>query len=175
MRLLPSTGITRLPRYYGPLRHPIVPGLSLTGVRLIILSPHHGASRCARFPCVHAVATTPAQRLAACSAHFTRRISLPRIGGQVDLCNILFEASQRSLALPPGSSKMTRYIRGSSHFVTSMTAPIASGRSTIAGRDSHPLENAAYARRTPTIAADKERLYRNYVRFPEVQIGILYR
>ena len=179
MRLLPSTCITRLPRYYGPLRHPIVPGLSLTGVRLIILSPHHGASRCARFPCVHAVATTPAQRLAACSAHFTRRISLPRIGGQVDLCNILFEAcsafTRVTACTLAGSSKMTRYIRGSSHFVTSMTAPIASGRSTIAGRDSHPLENAAYARRTPTIAADKERLYRNYVRFPEVQIGILYR
>jgi hypothetical protein len=36
-----------------------------------------------------------------------------------------------------------------SHFVTSMTAPIASGWSNIAGRDSHPLRNAALARRTP--------------------------
>ena len=36
-----------------------------------------------------------------------------------------------------------------SYFVTSITAPIASGRSTIAGWDSHPLENAAFARRTP--------------------------
>ena len=32
---LPSTGITRLRRYYGPLRLPMQPGLSLTGVRLI--------------------------------------------------------------------------------------------------------------------------------------------
>jgi hypothetical protein len=47
---------------------------------------------------------------------------------------------------------MTRYIRGFSHFVTSMTAPIASGWSNIAGWDSHPLENAAFARRTPTPA-----------------------
>jgi len=39
LRLLPSTGITRLQRYYGPLRHPRAPGLSLTGVRLII--PDH--------------------------------------------------------------------------------------------------------------------------------------
>src|SRR5437588_5697961 len=31
---LPSTGITRLHRYYQPLRHPIVSGLSLAGVRL---------------------------------------------------------------------------------------------------------------------------------------------
>src|SRR5215472_12564062 len=36
LRLLPSTGITRLQRYYGPLRHPRAPGLSLAGVRLAI-------------------------------------------------------------------------------------------------------------------------------------------
>jgi len=45
-----------------------------------------------------------------------------------------------------------RYIKGFSYFVTSITAPIASGRSKIAGWDSHPLENAAFARRTPQIA-----------------------
>jgi len=44
---------------------------------------------------------------------------------------------------------MTLYTRGFSHFVTSMTAPIASGWSNIAGWDSHPLRNAAFARRTP--------------------------
>jgi hypothetical protein len=43
---------------------------------------------------------------------------------------------------------MTLYTRGFSHFVTSMTAPIASGWSNIAGWDSHPLRNAALARRT---------------------------
>src|SRR6266851_4467496 len=39
LRPLPSTGITRLQRCYEPLRHPSAPGLSLTGVRLII--PDH--------------------------------------------------------------------------------------------------------------------------------------
>ena len=34
LRSLPSTGITRLQRYYEPLRHPRAPGLSLAGVRL---------------------------------------------------------------------------------------------------------------------------------------------
>jgi hypothetical protein len=34
---------------------------------------------------------------------------------------------------------MIRYIEGSSHFVTSVTAPIASGWSEIAGWVSHPL------------------------------------
>lgn len=37
--LLPSTGITRLPRYYGPLHHPIAPVPSLAGVRLLV--PKH--------------------------------------------------------------------------------------------------------------------------------------
>ena len=75
--------------------------------------------------------TTPAQRLAASFARFTRRVSLPRNGGQVGLCNVLFEACSAfthvTACTLAGSSKMTRYIRGSSHFVTSMTAPIASG------------------------------------------------
>src|SRR5271154_4500923 len=38
-RPLPSTGITRLQRYYEPPRHPSASGLSLTGLRLII--PDH--------------------------------------------------------------------------------------------------------------------------------------
>jgi hypothetical protein len=35
-RSLPSTGITRLRRYYEPLRNPRAPGLSLAGIRLVI-------------------------------------------------------------------------------------------------------------------------------------------
>jgi hypothetical protein len=33
-RPLPSTGVTRLPQYYGPLRHPVPPSLALAGVWL---------------------------------------------------------------------------------------------------------------------------------------------
>jgi len=36
LRPLPSTGITQLHEYYGPLRHPRAPGLSLAGVQLAI-------------------------------------------------------------------------------------------------------------------------------------------
>src|SRR4029077_4859725 len=36
LRPLPSPGVTRLHRYYKPLRHPTVPSLSLTGVWLVI-------------------------------------------------------------------------------------------------------------------------------------------
>jgi hypothetical protein len=45
VRPLPSTDITRLQRYYEPVRHPTRPGLSLAGVR----SSH--ALRCWGFPC----------------------------------------------------------------------------------------------------------------------------
>ena len=45
-RPLCSTGVTRLHRYYGPLRHLPRPGLSLTGVRL-----HAHACTAGGFPC----------------------------------------------------------------------------------------------------------------------------
>src|SRR5208283_4261827 len=49
LRPLPSTAITRLPRYYAPLRHPSAPSLSLAGVRLII--PDHASG----FPVLRAL------------------------------------------------------------------------------------------------------------------------
>src|SRR5450759_3263033 len=63
-----------------------------TGVRLIFLTTPWGFPCCVRFPCVHAVATTPAQRLAASSARFPSRISFPRFGIRVSLCIDIFEA-----------------------------------------------------------------------------------
>jgi hypothetical protein len=57
-----------------------------------------------------------------------------------------------SLALRPAHLRrhlyVTCYTEGFSHFVTSMTAPVASGLSDLAGWDSHPLESAALSRRT---------------------------
>src|SRR5258706_15254779 len=81
------------------------------------------------------------------------RISLPRYGSRVGLHIVLFGACSAftrvaacTLALSPIRDTL---IEGFSHFVTSMTAPIASGGA-IAGRDFHPLESAAFARRTPS-------------------------
>ena len=42
LRPLPSTRVTRLRRYYEPLRHPNAPGLSLTGVQLVIADHAQG-------------------------------------------------------------------------------------------------------------------------------------
>src|SRR6266567_237111 len=94
LRSLPSTGITQLRRYYEPLRHPRAPGLSLAGFRLIVVpTTPWGFPCCVRFPCVHAVATTPAQRLGVLIfARSPSRISLPRKGCRVGLRIVLFEA-----------------------------------------------------------------------------------
>jgi hypothetical protein len=57
---LPSTGVTRLPRYYEPVRHPRRPDLSLAGVRLGFLSPPMGLPVLQQLPvCRHAVTNTP--------------------------------------------------------------------------------------------------------------------
>jgi hypothetical protein len=131
-RPLPSTGITRLQRYYGPLRHPKAPGLSLAGVRLLNrLSTSRGFPCCVRFPGVHAVATTPAQRLSASSARFLSRISLPDKGDSVGPRIGIFEDCSAFIHITActlvGSPKVIRCIEGFSHFVTSMTAPTTSG------------------------------------------------
>ena len=52
LRPLPSTGVTRLRRYYGPVRHPGRPGLSLAGVRLRVTRSHRwGFPCCVGSPC----------------------------------------------------------------------------------------------------------------------------
>src|SRR5215831_9514764 len=70
-------------------------------------------------------------------------VSLPRKGHRVGLHIVLFEDCSAftriaacTLALPPIRDTL---IEGFSHFVTSMTAPIASGGSDIAGWALHPL------------------------------------
>ena len=132
LRSLPSTGITRLQRYYEPLRHPKAPGLSLTGLRLVV------ADRALGLPVFRALS------LCTCCRHYpgaasgritslisSRRSSLPRKGCRVGLRIVLFEVCSAftrvaacTLALPPIRDTL---IEGFSHFVASMTAPIASG------------------------------------------------
>jgi len=73
-----------LSAYYEPLRHPKASGLSLAGVRLIVVS-----DRAMGFPvlhrfssCIHAVATTPAEPM---GAFMTQRTVLSsRISGEFE-------------------------------------------------------------------------------------------
>src|SRR5579859_6143770 len=74
VRPLPSIGVTRLPRYYEPLRLPTRPDASLASRRLIVRPPR-GVSRVASstpLPC--AIVITPAE-------YKGRDVRLPLIGG----------------------------------------------------------------------------------------------
>ena len=132
LRSLPSTGITRLHRYYEPLRHPRAPGLSLTGVQLVIadhalgLPVFRALSLCT---CCRHYPGAATGRIASLTS--PSRVSLPRYGRRVGLRIDLFEACSAftrvaacTLALSPIRDTL---IEGFSHFVTSMTAPVASG------------------------------------------------
>src|SRR3989337_1817462 len=132
LRSLPSTGITRFQRYYEPLRHPRASGLSLAGVQLVITDHALG------LPVLRVLS------LCACCRHYPgaasggtaslihpSRVSLPRKGCRVGLRIVLFEACSAftrvtacTLARSPIRDPLSE---GFSHFVTSMTAPVASG------------------------------------------------
>jgi len=133
LRLLPSTGITRLRRYYEPLRHPAAPSHAVTGLRLVV--PDHATG----LPVLRALS------LCTCCCHYpgvatggttlltpTSRISLPRngrrVGPRIDLfeaCSAFTHVAAWTLALSP--YVVTCLTEGFRHFVTSMPAPGTSG------------------------------------------------
>ena len=137
LRSLPSTRVTRFPRYYEPLRHPRAPGLSLTGVRLVLSSPATttlGASRvaCAFLVCV-LPPLPPVQRLGVVVARLTQPYpAFPDnvVGSACTSRPFRGLRSVHSRCGPAHSRRhlyVTCYTEGFSHFVTSMTAPVASG------------------------------------------------
>ena len=86
LRPLPSTGVTRCQRYYGPLRHPRRPGLSLAGVRLRVTRPHRLGFPVLRWISMyrHAVVITPVARwvlIARGTAYSNRYPFIPSDGG----------------------------------------------------------------------------------------------
>ena len=109
LRSLPSTGITRLQRYYEPLRHPRAPGLSLAGVRLVI------SDHALRLPVLRTLS------LCTCCRHYPgaatgRAVSLihPAVSAFPDnpvgsACALSFSRfARRSLALRPAHSRCHR-------------------------------------------------------------------
>ena len=128
---LPSTGITRRLQYRGPLRHPIAPGASLAGLRLILTPITSWGFPChIALPCTHAIAITPTEQPGAFVAHFPGHDSLPPShAGSASVLSISRPA-QRSLLVT--ACVLARFLRtlfteGFSRFVTSTTAPIAAG------------------------------------------------
>src|SRR5216684_1880645 len=98
--------------YYEPLRHPKAPGLSLAGFQLVIaLTTPWGFPCFVRFPCVHAVATTPAQRLGVLlrSLHPDVSVFPDRVVGST--CASSFSRlARRSLALRPAHSRCRQFV-----------------------------------------------------------------
>ena len=104
LRPLPSAGVTRLLRYYEPLRHPAGPGWSsrFPGWRVRATV---GASRVAAVSLfTHAAASTPAEPVGARVARFPTAVSLPRIIGGSASALTVSRPAQRSLALRPACS-----------------------------------------------------------------------
>ncbi len=108
-------------------------GHSMGGdITMYFAKPRHGASRVAHAFLVYM--PSPLPRRSGWTSYFARspsRISLPRKGGRVGLRIVLFEVCSAftrvtacTLALSPIRDTLTE---GFSHFVTSMTAPVASG------------------------------------------------
>jgi hypothetical protein len=95
------------------------------------LTTSRGLPRYVRFPCVHAVATTPAQRLSgptslihsAVSA-FPERVVGSARASSFSRCSAFTHVTACTLARSPNRDPLSR---GRSHFVTSMAAPVASG------------------------------------------------
>ena len=163
LRPLPSTGVTRRPRYYGPIRHPRRPGLSLTGVRLRVTRPHRLGFPVLRWISMyrHAVVITPVARwvgslVGRCIPTVSLLASgfgLPHPSARSAHTLVVSRPARRSLALRPACSphgqKPRVYLEGSDGFVTSTAAPIATGRSEpVAGWELHPLKTNTFARRT---------------------------
>ena len=99
-RVLSSTSITRLHRYYDPIRHPRgpVPCLTTPPLASTTCQPPQGASRVAHNPSfAHAVATTPAEPLGACVVRFPNGGGLPRNAGGSASASIFSRPAQRSL------------------------------------------------------------------------------
>uniref|UniRef100_Q47I86 Uncharacterized protein n=1 Tax=Dechloromonas aromatica (strain RCB) TaxID=159087 RepID=Q47I86_DECAR len=107
-----------------------------------------------RFPCVHAVANTPAQRLTVhpCSSLQSYQPSPEGLLGRPvhrPFRGLFSVHSRYGLHTRAATRICGPLSEGFSHFVTSMTAPVASGWSISPGGAFTHWKSAAFARRTP--------------------------
>jgi hypothetical protein len=132
LRSLPSAGITRHPRYYEPLRHPLTPALSVTGYRLVDALGHaRGFPCCIGLPLVCMLSPLP-RRNRKVRFPFTSLAvtAFPEIvAGRLPHCVFrgLLSVHSRYGLHTCQVTDMTLYTGGFSRFVTSTTAPIATG------------------------------------------------
>ena len=144
LRSLPSTGVTRLQRYYEPLRHPRAPGLSLAGVRLVISGHALG------LPVLRALSLcTCCRHYPGAAAGCTLRSSRPPVSAFPEptigsACTSSFSRlARRSLTLRPAHSH-GHQIRDRYPKASDISSPPCLLRllpaGAVAGRVLHPLE-----------------------------------
>ena len=111
LRSLPSTGVTRLQRYYEPLRHPKAPSLSLAGFRLVIADHALGLPVLRTLSLCTCRRHYPAQHLDVLFRSFHPDVSAfpERVVGSA--CASSFSRiAQRSLALRPAHSHCHQFV-----------------------------------------------------------------
>src|SRR5467141_3764617 len=133
LRSLPSTGVIRLQRYYEPLRHPEAPGLSLTGSRLIIPDHALGSPVLRTLSLCTCCRHYPGAAAGRIIRSFTPPYQPSPKGSsgrpaQRPFRGLLGVHSRYGLHTRAVTVYRDTLTEGFSHFVTSMTAPVASGR-----------------------------------------------
>ena len=155
LRPLPSTGITRLQRYYEPLRHPSAPGLALAGFQLVVAPTTPWGFPC----CVRFLLCTCCRHYPGAAAERTRLLihrhqPSPK-GGRVGLRIVLFEDCSAFTRVTACASRCHLIVTRIPKAEATSLPPWLPGcfrLEHLAGWDSHQLESAAFSRRTP--AAD---------------------
>ena len=159
---LPSTGVTRLPRYYEPVRHLRRPGLSLAGVRWGFRSPPMGLPVLQQLPvCQHAVTITPVGplgRIVRDEGLSTPRFSPATAAFPVEMAGRLPRSNFRGLlgvhySFRPVNSPHRSTVRLSRRlrrlrYLHRRSDSFRLERSNLAGWDLHPLGRCALSRRT---------------------------
>jgi hypothetical protein len=140
LRPLPSTGVTRLQRYYKPLRHTTRAGPSLAGFRLAVTRRPRWGFPCSVSPlCLRAIATTPAGPLGGCFGRCPSDIGLPRYSGGSAPTSPVSRPAQRSLALRPTNSRSRQKRPFPPKALTDLLPPLSlwllPARTIVAGRD----------------------------------------
>jgi hypothetical protein len=158
LKPLPSTGVTRLLRYYEPLRHPIRPGLSLTSCQLIQTAITVGTSRVASDPlCLHAVANTPAGPMETDSLVPSHRLRPSPNRWRVGPCITLFEACSAfthvtACLLTESPMRPSTPKASAASLPPPLLRLLPGGANQFPGGISLPLRISAFSRRTPVNA-----------------------
>src|SRR6266702_2581081 len=155
VRPLPSTGITRLRRYYEPVRHPTRPDLSLAGFRLGEVSHRWGFPCCVRSPCADMPSPLPRwdHRRESCrSPDETCDGGLPHpFTGSAPTLR-LSRPARRSLTLRPDCSRSRPRrpfpSKASAVLLPPLPLRLLPAGTTFAGWELHPLKIDAFSRRT---------------------------